>query len=148
LILGAGQLLGDAVEDIGEGRVTGVEKHHADDVRALRRPRAAADGRYPNCSTASRRRLRICGLVPDGLRITFDPAVVDTPACLATSTTVTRRWGAPASGISSPRFEKRYTVSEVSALLINAAGQGRGPRAGPPSAFGRTFLLTVFGIGS
>jgi hypothetical protein len=59
---------------------------------------------------AARTRVRICGLVPVALRITFDTAVVDTPACLATSTIVTRRPGVPASGMLSPNFEKRYTV--------------------------------------
>src|SRR4051812_31101091 len=35
----------------------------------------------------------ICGLAPYALRSTLDTAVVDTPACRATSTIVTRRAG-------------------------------------------------------
>ncbi len=59
---------------------------------------------------AVRTRFRISGLVPYALRTTFDTAVVDTPACLATSTIVTRRSGAVPPGMRSPLFEKRYTV--------------------------------------
>jgi hypothetical protein len=51
---------------------------------------------------AARTRICIPGLVPYALRNTLETAVVETPACRATSTIVTRRPGAVLLDMRSP----------------------------------------------
>src|SRR5262245_58412079 len=58
-----------------------------------RMPRAAAFGRYPSSAIAWRTFARIAGLAPYELFRTLETVVVDTLACWATSTMVTRRRG-------------------------------------------------------
>ena len=94
LVVGVVQLVGDAVEDVGEERVADVGQHHADGVGlAAHAPGRGVAAGSPARSIAWRTFARIVGLAPYALRSTFDTAVVDTLACWATSTMVIRRGG-------------------------------------------------------